>query len=301
MSERKGYKPAFFHHLVEGHETELSPELKGVVSDFVREMIEEYESRKKDAYDLLKRYPDDEGLKQLWTAEKIEAFASGADDTHAIEHLRSTPVDKISWHDVGSACEEDFEKATLCVQAVFNAAEDHVKSGVYAASALHSNSPFEKAQFSFIRNAFMDEWQPRGGIEASLVDTLAQCYVAWQYWLGISFSIAINEDSIIVQKKRNKTSYDEGGWQAPRLTASEYLDRATQMADRFNRMFLRILRQMRDLRRYAAPVTINNPKQVNIAAEGGQQNNVQKAVSRKKVKKATSTSARPSLKIASKK
>jgi hypothetical protein len=32
---------------------------------------------------------------------------------------------------------------------------------------------------------------------------------------------------------------------------------------------------MRDLRRYSVPVTINNPKQVNIAAEGGQQVNVQ--------------------------
>lgn len=40
-------------------------------------------------------------------------------------------------------------------------------------------------------------------------------------------------------------------------------------------MFLRTLRQMRDLRRYQVPVTINNPKQVNIAADGGQQVNVQ--------------------------
>jgi hypothetical protein len=32
---------------------------------------------------------------------------------------------------------------------------------------------------------------------------------------------------------------------------------------------------MRDLRRYGAPVTINNPKQVIIAANGGQQVNVQ--------------------------
>jgi len=36
---------------------------------------------------------------------------------------------------------------------------------------------------------------------------------------------------------------------------------------------MRTLRQLRDLRRYA-PVTINNPQQVNIAADGGQQVNV---------------------------
>jgi hypothetical protein len=47
------------------------------------------------------------------------------------------------------------------------------------------------------------------------------------------------------------------------------------------------MRQMRDLRRYSVPVTINNPKQVNIAAEGGQQVNVQ-AKKRKKTPKAMS-------------
>ncbi|HEX5736371.1 MAG TPA: hypothetical protein VF131_26310 [Blastocatellia bacterium] len=65
----------------------------------------------------------------------------------------------------------------------------------------------------------------------------------------------------------------------------EYLDHCTQMADRFQRMFLRVLRQMRDLRRYSVPVTINNPKQVNIAADGGQQVNVQAKRKRKKTPK----------------
>ena len=110
----------------------------------------------------------------------------------------------------------------LCMQAVFNGAEDSIKSGVYASRAVDHAKPFELGRFSFIRHSFINEWQP------------------------------------------------------PRLTASEYLERAYQMADRFNRMFLRTLRQMRDLRRYQMPVTINNPKQVNIAADGGQQVNVQR-------------------------
>jgi hypothetical protein len=50
------------------------------------------------------------------------------------------------------------------------------------------------------------------------------------------------------------------------------------MADRFNRLFLRTLCQMRDLRRYDVPVTINNPAQVNIN-EGGQQLNAVKVES----------------------
>jgi hypothetical protein len=37
--------------------------------------------------------------------------------------------------------------------------------------------------------------------------------------------------------------------------------------------FSQTLRQLRDLRRYSTPITINNPQQVNIAADGGQQLN----------------------------
>ena len=51
------------------------------------------------------------------------------------------------------------------------------------------------------------------------------------------------------------------------------IEHAQQMMDRYNRLFLRTLRQLRDLRRYSTPVTINNPQQVNI---GGQQINAVK-------------------------
>jgi hypothetical protein len=55
------------------------------------------------------------------------------------------------------------------------------------------------------------------------------------------------------------------------------IEHAMQMMDRYNRLFLRTLRQLRDLRRYSKPITINNPKQVNIAAEGGKRVNVAEA------------------------
>ena len=136
-----------------------------------------------------------------------------------------------------------------------------------------------------------------------MVDTLAQCYFAWQYWLTRSFQVANNQDTVIEQRAKNKKSerarYDEGDWQPPRVTAIEYLEHCTQMADRFNRMFLRVLRQMRDLRRYSVPVTINNPKQVNIAADGGQQVNVQnKAEAKSRKRRPASNKAKPMLKAA---
>ena len=53
-------------------------------------------------------------------------------------------------------------------------------------------------------------------------------------------------------------------------------DAVTPRRDASNLALLMALRQMRDLRRYSVPVTINNPKQVNIAADGGQQVNAVK-------------------------
>ena len=39
------------------------------------------------------------------------------------------------------------------------------------------------------------------------------------------------------------------------------------MVDRWNRLFLRTLRQLRDLRRYTPPVVVRNVSQLNIAQQ----------------------------------
>jgi hypothetical protein len=65
----------------------------------------------------------------------------------------------------------------------------------------------------------------------------------------------------------------DGYWNRPYVSEQQAVEHAVQMADRFNRMFMRTLRQLRDLRRYS-PVTINNPNQVNIATDAGQQVNL---------------------------
>jgi hypothetical protein len=53
-----------------------------------------------------------------------------------------------------------------------------------------------------IRNGFMDDWKPRGGIEAGLVDMLTQSYVAWQCWLKQSFDVANHLDDVREQVKK---------------------------------------------------------------------------------------------------
>ena len=47
------------------------------------------------------------------------------------------------------------------------------------------------------------------------------------------------------------------------MVESRWLDQAHRLADGYNRQFLRVLRQLRDLRRYAS-VVIQNAQQANV-------------------------------------
>ncbi len=130
----------------------------------------------------------------------------------------------------------------------------------------YHTDPWKRAQFLAVRSSFIDEWRPAGGIELALIDTMAQAFSAQLYWMdtlttytGIDF-------------ERRKGQYDKDGYmEPPRMSAHATIEEAAGMIDRFNRLFLRTLRQLRDLRRYAQAVTIQQAGQVNI---GGQQVNM---------------------------
>jgi hypothetical protein len=57
--------------------------------------------------------------------------------------------------------------------------------------------------------------------------------------------------------------YESNGWKSPYQSEADAVDQAHRLADGYNRQFLRVLRQLRDLRRYA-PVVIQNAQQVNV-------------------------------------
>lgn len=139
------------------------------------------------------------------------------------------------------------------------------------------------ARYLGVRESFIKEWQPTGGIEISLIDMLTQAYFQWQFWLEQtvrrSQTREREEDPEYTEWKNHRRGvnkvrgWSDGYWLRPYVDEQQAIEHAIQMADRWNRIFLRTLRQLRDLRRYA-PVTINNPSQVNIAADGGQQMNL---------------------------
>ena len=141
------------------------------------------------------------------------------------------------------------------------------------------------ARYLGVRESFIDDWKPSGGIEIALIDMMAQSWFQWQYWLEQTVKRSKTTPRLEHteyekwkqwnEKAKHAKSWQEGYWFPPYVSEERAIEHAVQMADRFNRIFMRTLRQLRDLRRYS-PVTINNPNQVNIAADGGQQINVSK-------------------------
>ncbi len=139
------------------------------------------------------------------------------------------------------------------------------------------------ARYLGVRETFITDWKPSGGLEMSLIDMLAQSYFQWQFWLEETVKRSQTQErkphreyQRWMEEKAGvarASGDDDGYWTRPTISEAEALDQAVQMADRWNWTFMRTLRQLRDLRRYA-PVTINNANQVNIAAEGGNQVNV---------------------------
>ena len=44
----------------------------------------------------------------------------------------------------------------------------------------NASAPYGRAEFIAVRRAIVEEWQPKGGIELQLIDTLTQAYVMQQ-------------------------------------------------------------------------------------------------------------------------
>jgi hypothetical protein len=167
------------------------------------------------------------------------------------------------------------------------AGRDEFESGHLASKTLTPNqylrTTWTVASYIGLRESFVAEWQPQGGIQLSMIDMLAQSFLQYQHWVKESVLRSqtklrqSNQGYIQWQENLNPGSeidsgYTHGHWDLPYVSELTAIEHATQMADRWHRIFMRTLRNLRDLRRYS--VTINYPQQVNIAADGGQQVNV---------------------------
>jgi hypothetical protein len=207
------------------------------------------------------------------------------------DQLMSLPVDLVDFDSLAELWGADPRAAQSIWEMMKFERADEFESGHLASKAMtptrYMRTAWNVACYLGVRESLVLDWQPRGGIELTLIDMLAQAFLQYQHWLQElvlrSQSEPRRETPEYTQWKsmrrveQKEWSWGPGYWDIPYVPEQEALEHAAQMADRWNRIYMRTLRNLRDLRRYQVPVTINNPQQVNIAGDGGKQVNVSRS------------------------
>lgn len=194
--------------------------------------------------------------------------------------LDASPA-QLEWRDLSNTEQLEPGAGFEVYDHIRQAARDDLESGERAADVVAGSitRPWIRARYLALRESFIADWQPTGSIELRLIEMLAHLYTEYEHWMELS----VQRVAIECQEERRQIEM-LGKWRPTGVNGDADAQQAAEMADRYNRLFLRTLRQLRDLRRYAVPVTINNPQQVNIAADGGQQTNVVKKGQKKETK-----------------
>jgi hypothetical protein len=209
--------------------------------------------------------PFDAEGKKLSDQDAYERGLKHADDLvpYRVEEARKAPPQEITWNELDALVGEDFQSGLDKWQEVRQAARDEYTSGMRIGDLCGAQaSPFQRAQFLAIHENLAEGWQPQNGIEWSLVDILAQTFSLYLYWTQLAHMRAINE-----AEETQKSVRKKGVASVCKQYVADSIEQAYKLADGYHRQYMRTLRQMRDLRRYAPPVIVNNGGQVNVGAQ----------------------------------
>ena len=197
---------------------------------------------------------------EMLEPEGEQDLASRWDGPEWADRIADAPARLVGWTDITALVEEHPERVVALWTRIKQEARQELASGQRAALALKDGSePWERAQFLAIRDAFIEEWRPRGGIELALIDQMATAHSEYLGWLERLHAERRNRAVRTIMLERNVAPYEP-----PRVSSAEAVEEAAAMAERFQRLFVRAMRTLRDLRRYAPSVVVQNAGQVNV-------------------------------------
>jgi hypothetical protein len=228
----------------------------GEALDVAREMAHAYKSMV-EYYRA--NWKDDDGAPITTEAAQAMVRNNRAQIIEGIRTRIASDPKSVSWHDLETLVREDELLPSQAWQEIKAVALEHHRRGVptiEAATDLFGQSPYQRAQMIALRDELRCGWQPRNGIESAIIEQMALAH--WQYfqWINRLATVESINDRYL---KRDEL----GEAVLPRVDQAQASETAAAMSDRFNRIFLRCVRSLRDLRRY--PVTVNAPGgQVNI-------------------------------------
>ena len=175
------------------------------------------------------------------------------------DHL--TPAD-FSWHDMSAAWAHDEAAGRALWERIKQTARDELREGKAGAYAIegYDERPMPRAEYLAVWLALADGLRPANGAERLLIDGMAQALMMQRHWLQ-----ADGADRIARHDPAG-SAVPSDGYEPPRLSEAEAVDRAVAMQDRFQRQFLRLMKCYRDGRRLIASMTVLGG-QVNVAEQ----------------------------------
>jgi len=197
--------------------------------------------------------------------------------------LSMSPED-LAWNAIGQFEDENPGSFTTIWERVKQYARDELESGHRAASvAVGDQRPITRARFLILREKYIREWEPRNVLEGQMIDAICQAQTIREYWMTlatgrVAVECEVERFWVLVSGKRTER----------RIDGSESARDAREEAERWDRVWVRSVRALRDLRRYTTPVIVNNQGgQVNVAADQSPQMNIVRKAKKKKRSRAS--------------
>jgi hypothetical protein len=196
------------------------------------------------------------------SAQDALARAEAADPA-LIDHVRTCPPDQVAWPDLEALAQLDQDAALARWAEVKEAARGEIRSAHRAARSLEraSSSCWGRARLLAISAEISEAWRPRDALEQMLIDQMAvyqHLVWEWQWVFSMYADLADLRERPAPRKQKDREPY--------RVTALQAMEKAGELVERFQGLFLTTLRALQGLRR-AGPVVVRRAGQVN----GGQQ------------------------------
>jgi hypothetical protein len=201
------------------------------------------------------RFRDANGL----SLEDADETAGYLVAQHDAEYVRTLDSDSVSWTDLTGLAESG--ESWKMWQGMLEEAYEEEADGSAAVRAMEGpgSTPMERARFLALRQALLEEWQPRGGLERSLIDEYASAIFMMRFWEKQLAQVAT-----VRAELREIDIRRLGKLRAQAETEALATNQAAEMVDRFHRIAMRTLRALRDLRRFSPAVNIKSAVQVNV-------------------------------------
>jgi hypothetical protein len=204
-----------------------------------------------------------EGYREALQLSPAESTDRAAGDTaRRLDRIRQVPPSRVSWLDLDVLARHDPAEARDRWEAVKRAARDEIRSGHRTARLLEGveSDCWQRARFLAVRAELVGAWQPRDGLELQLLDQMALFQALLWQWQETATALAALGASCTRRERRARP------YEPPRVSDAAALQQAAGMVEQCQRLYLRALRALHDLRR-GRPVVVHRARQVNVGAQ----------------------------------